>query len=47
MRATVRAVPPDEFEAWAEQKREDIQAAGEALAEQREAARARAETEGN
>jgi cytochrome c oxidase subunit 2 len=35
MRATVRAVTPDEFEAWAERKREDIQAAGDALAEER------------
>jgi cytochrome c oxidase subunit 2 len=37
MRATVRAVEPDEFEAWARQKSEDIQAAGEAVAEQRKA----------
>jgi len=35
MRAIVRAVPPDEFEQWARDKREEIQAAGEALAEQR------------
>ena len=35
MRAMVRAVPPDEFEAWARDKREQIQQAGEALAEQR------------
>jgi cytochrome c oxidase subunit 2 len=35
MRAIVRAVPPDEFEAWAKDKREQIQAAGEALAEDR------------
>jgi cytochrome c oxidase subunit II len=36
MRATVRAVTPDEFEDWAERQREDIKEAGEALAEQRE-----------
>jgi cytochrome c oxidase subunit II len=36
MRATVRAVTPDEFEQWARDKRQEIQAAGEALAEQRE-----------
>jgi cytochrome c oxidase subunit II len=36
MRATVRAVTPDEFEDWAERQREDIREAGEALAEQRE-----------
>jgi cytochrome c oxidase subunit 2 len=36
MRATVRAVPPDEFEQWARDKRQQIQEAGEALAEQRE-----------
>jgi cytochrome c oxidase subunit II len=35
MRAIVRAVPPDEFEQWAKDKREQIQQAGEALAEQR------------
>jgi cytochrome c oxidase subunit II len=35
MRATVRAVTPDQFEEWAEQQRADIRAAGEALAEQR------------
>ena len=35
MRATVRAVPPDEFEQWARDKRDQIQQAGEALAEQR------------
>jgi cytochrome c oxidase subunit II len=44
MRATVRAVTPDEFEAWAERKREDIQAAGEALAEER---KQREESDGN
>jgi cytochrome c oxidase subunit 2 len=36
MRAIVRAVPPDEFEQWARDKRQQIQEAGEALAEQRE-----------
>jgi cytochrome c oxidase subunit II len=35
MRAKVVAVSPDEFEQWARDKREEIQAAGEALAEQR------------
>ncbi len=44
MRAIVRAVPPDEFEAWAKDKREQIQAAGEALAEDR---KQREEAEGN
>jgi cytochrome c oxidase subunit 2 len=37
MRATVRAVTPDEFQSWARAKREEIQAAGEDLVEQREA----------
>ena len=36
MRAEVRAVTPDEFEAWAERQRAGIREAGEALAEQRE-----------
>jgi cytochrome c oxidase subunit 2 len=36
MRAKVRAVSPDEFQQWAQDKRDQIQAAGEALAEQRE-----------
>jgi cytochrome c oxidase subunit II len=36
MRATVRAVTPDEFEDWAERQRGGIREAGEALAEQRE-----------
>ncbi len=36
MRAQVRAVTPDEFEAWAERTREEIEAAGEDLSEQRE-----------
>src|SRR5215208_5045527 len=35
MRAKVVAVSPDEFEQWADQKRQEIQASGEALAEQR------------
>jgi cytochrome c oxidase subunit II len=35
MRAEVRAVTPDEFEQWAEETRAEIQAAGEALGEQR------------
>jgi cytochrome c oxidase subunit II len=36
MRAEVRAVTPEEFEAWADEQRAAIQEAGEALAEQRE-----------
>jgi cytochrome c oxidase subunit 2 len=36
MRATVRAVTPDQFEDWAEDQRQEIREAGEALAEQRE-----------
>jgi cytochrome c oxidase subunit 2 len=47
MRATVRAVEPDEFEAWARDKRAEIQAAGEAVAEERQARDPQAETEGN
>jgi cytochrome c oxidase subunit 2 len=35
MRAEVRAVTPTQFEAWADRRRADIKAAGEALAEQR------------
>jgi cytochrome c oxidase subunit II len=35
MRAIVRAVPPDEFEQWARDKREQIQQAGDDLADQR------------
>jgi cytochrome c oxidase subunit 2 len=35
MRATVRAVPPDEFQTWADNKRREIQQAGEELAAQR------------
>jgi cytochrome c oxidase subunit II len=36
MRAQVRAVTPEQFEAWAERKRADITAAQEGLSEQRE-----------
>ena len=36
MRAQVRAVTPDEFEAWARRTRQEIAEAGELLAEQRE-----------
>jgi cytochrome c oxidase subunit II len=35
MRASVRAVKPDEFEAWAQRKRDQIKAAGEAVAKSR------------
>jgi cytochrome c oxidase subunit II len=35
MRATVRAVTPDEFKQWARDKRDQIQQAGEALAQER------------
>jgi cytochrome c oxidase subunit 2 len=35
MRAQVRAVPPDEFEAWARRQRADIRAAQQGLADQR------------
>ncbi len=35
MRAEVRAVSPDEFKAWADRQRQDIQEAGELLSEQR------------
>jgi cytochrome c oxidase subunit II len=35
MRARVKAVTPDEYEAWAQQRADDIEAAGKALAEQR------------
>jgi cytochrome c oxidase subunit II len=44
MRAKVVAVSPDQFQQWARDKREEIQAAGEALAEQR---KEREGTEGN
>jgi cytochrome c oxidase subunit 2 len=43
MRAKVVAVSPDEFEQWSDRKRQEIQAAGEALAEQR---KQREESEG-
>jgi cytochrome c oxidase subunit II len=43
MRASVRAVSPNEFQQWARQKRDDIEQAGEELAEQREE---RGESEG-
>jgi cytochrome c oxidase subunit 2 len=36
MRAEVLAVTPDEFQSWARRKRRQIEAAGEAVAEQRE-----------
>jgi heme/copper-type cytochrome/quinol oxidase subunit 2 len=36
MRAAVRAVTPEQYEAWAGEQRAAIQEAGEALAEQRE-----------
>jgi cytochrome c oxidase subunit 2 len=36
MRAKVTALPPDEYEAWAERQRADIKEAQEALARQRE-----------
>jgi cytochrome c oxidase subunit II len=35
MRAQVRAVKPDEFQAWAQAKRDQIRAAGEAVAKSR------------
>jgi cytochrome c oxidase subunit 2 len=35
MRASVRAVTPDQFEAWAQAKRDQIKAAGEAVAKSR------------
>ena len=46
MRATVVAVTPDEFQEWAEDKRQEIQEAGEGLAEEREQ-REEEESEGN
>lgn len=46
MRATVVAVTPDEFQDWAENKRQEIQEAGEALAEEREQ-REQEESEGS
>jgi cytochrome c oxidase subunit 2 len=36
MRAAVRAVSPEEYQAWAEQQADDIEEAGQLLAEQRE-----------
>ena len=36
MRATVRAVPPAEYQAWAQRQRADIQASQRAVAKQRE-----------
>jgi cytochrome c oxidase subunit 2 len=36
MRAMVQAVTPEQFQTWSQHKRKQIQAAGEALAEQRE-----------
>jgi cytochrome c oxidase subunit 2 len=44
MRAKVVAVSPDKFQQWAQNKRDEIQAAGEALAEQR---KQRENSEGN
>jgi len=44
MRAKVVAVSPEEFQQWAQDKRDEIQAAGEALAEQR---KQREQSEGN
>jgi cytochrome c oxidase subunit II len=44
MRAKVTAMAPDDFESWARQKREEIVAAGEAVAEDR---KAREEAEAN
>jgi cytochrome c oxidase subunit 2 len=44
MRATVTAMEPQDFETWARRKREEIEAAGEALAEERQR---REESEGN
>jgi cytochrome c oxidase subunit II len=35
MRAAVKAVTPDEYQAWAEKRADDIEAAGKALGEQR------------
>jgi cytochrome c oxidase subunit 2 len=35
MRARVKAVTPDQYEAWAQQQADDIEAAGKALGEQR------------
>jgi cytochrome c oxidase subunit II len=45
MRAAVRAVTPDEFIAWADRTRTDIQQAGEDLGKQRERRNAEGETD--
>jgi cytochrome c oxidase subunit II len=45
MRAEVRAVTPDEFESWSQQQRADIEAAGEALGEQRKQREQEGETQ--
>jgi cytochrome c oxidase subunit 2 len=45
MRARVRAVPPDEFEAWAERQRADIKEAQTTLAAQRRAREATSEAQ--
>ena len=45
MRATVTAMEPSDFEDWARQKREEIQQAGESLAEDRKARAERDEVE--
>jgi cytochrome c oxidase subunit 2 len=37
MRAAVKAVTPDQYEAWAQRRADDIEAAGKALGEQRKA----------
>lgn len=48
MRATVTAMSPEDFERWARQKREEIEAAGEAVAEERRASEdIQPDTEGN
>jgi cytochrome c oxidase subunit 2 len=48
MRARVTAMTPEDFQSWARQKREEIQAAGEEVAEERKAReKLEAETEGN
>jgi hypothetical protein len=35
MRATVRAVTPEQYETWADQQADEIEESGKALAEQR------------
>ena len=45
MYGSVRALPPDEFEAWAERQRADIEAAQEDLAQQRKERRKAGEVE--